>query len=334
MIYTDGFTYHKNIIADDLKIRQSLLANGGYRVFSFTWDDVDSLMDKDKRKTKLDQAGHPWITRALPKERETIIGQLNLKRPDWPGTGALTGLTAFISMLSLPEADRDALWLDKARYSFLGNLLSQEPEGDGLTALGTRIGLPLNPNGRYSRIRLSCANSLPDTEGHELTLVLEPPHSGKIPDLSGWLVFDDNVPADELEWQSLLDLLNLYQIFPKFAITARSFASEPDWMNQFFPEQTNVDDDWRNIYQEALAEWKSFIEHLASVNAPLPVVGYEFEDSDGSVCGCAELAWPDRKIAVFRDESDYSATGILSEWRRFLWSPDRAFPEIDFGGNA
>ena len=54
---------------------------------------------------------------------------------------------------------------------------------------------------------------------------------------------------------------------------------------------------------------RNVVRTCASEGLPLPSVGYELEDDRGSVCAEAELAWPDKKLALLLPEqSHYEGT--------------------------
>ena len=323
IVFTDGYSYHKNSIANDLRIRLALVSSGKYRVFSFSWEDVTAVLEK--RMTELDALGHPWINAKITNEQAKTLQALRLDRQSWPGADQLMGLKPLIAMLSLPEADRDALWIDKARHSFMSNLVSTPPEPDGVEALSIRTGLRLKSGGLYSRRMLS-----PDGM-HELTMVLEPPESGMVPDLSGWMVFDDTRESEQVDWNALLDLVNLYQVLPRFYFACASLSTEEDWMTAYVIQAAPVSDTWFELRDLVLADWLPFLEHLKSLGAPLPEIGYEFMDDEGRVLFSAELAWPERRVAVLAGSTEPIAQ--VEGWTFLSWSPETPFPEINFGGS-
>jgi DEAD/DEAH box helicase domain-containing protein len=42
-VFTDGFQYHKDIVADDTLKREAIRRSGRFRVFSLSWKDVESV---------------------------------------------------------------------------------------------------------------------------------------------------------------------------------------------------------------------------------------------------------------------------------------------------
>lgn len=325
VVFTDGYSYHQDSVAQDLRIRLALSMSRKYRVFSFSWDDVTGPLEK--RDTEQDGLGHPWINPGISPEKVRRLEYMKLDRRAWPGCEHLMGMKPFVAMLSLPQAERESLWLDKARYSFLANMLLKKPEADGIDALARRTGLQLDPKGTYFR-----TFPVPDAS-HELTMILEPPRTGTVPELSGWMVFDDMHDFGQKDWNSLLDLINLYQILPRFVFGCASLAVENDWMTSSLAGTQSSETGWFEIHELVLGEWQVLVEYVRTRGAPLPEAGYEFLDSSGSVTVCAELAWPEEKIAILHDKIDRSSVALPEGWTLFFWSPDGPFPEISFGGS-
>jgi len=150
------------------------------------------------------------------------------------------------------------------------------------------------------------------------------------PDPYGWIVFDDTAEIDERDWNSLLDMINFYQIFPGFHWNARTAVHSLDWAGtdeRPVPERV---DEWQPLSTEVLACWRPLFDHLRASGAPLPVIGYEFVSPDQTVLFMAEIAWPELRVAIV-DE----AQGVveIADWTLYTWSPDKTFPAIDFGGH-
>jgi hypothetical protein len=60
---------------------------------------------------------------------------------------------------------------------------------------------------------------------------------------------------------------------------------------------------------------QEFVRSWAKWERPLPVVGFELQDSKGRVCGQAELAWPQKKIAaVFSEDEQGRASFEKHGW--------------------
>lgn len=321
VIFTDGFRYHKDIVAKDLHERLAIARSGQYRVFSFSWEDVAGIAER--RPSELEKAGHPWIRPRLDPKSARMLGRFRLAKTPWPGYDDEAGLEALVAMLSMPEDERERLWLDKALYSALGWLFSSPQPAESIEALGLRTGISLKPRAKHAEAALS-----PGKE-HSLTLILDGDSTEEKPELAGWLRFDDRTEIERLEWNALLELVNFYQVLPRFAFAAASRADEPDWMRAALErraESGRGDDDWTSVMDCALASWRPLIAQLRDRGEDLPEVGYEAVDEAGTVLFTAELAWPRRRIALLAAPLDGGVE--LPDWTLIPWSPQDPYPEF------
>ena len=186
-----------------------------------------------------------------------MIQHFPLSRQSWPGCDIDTGLVPFISMLSLAEKERETIWLDKTRYSALSHLFSTPPNAS-IASLVDTTGIGFSDTCRFITRELSQGT------GHTLTIVFEPTDNNSVPNLPGWIVFNDTEDFSRADWNSLLELINLYQILPRFAFTAKSTASAPDWMSPAFQEidshetsHTVEHDQWLAVEEFSVGHWFS-----------------------------------------------------------------------------
>lgn len=99
---------------------------------------------------------------------------------------------------------------------------------------------------------------------------------------------------------------------PQEAIVIRTDASlSPTQPKPISPEYAGVLD----LCDERC---KDFLESWIGKGLPLPEVGYELKDESGRICAQAELAWPEKKVAVllpedFAHKPDFESRG----WRGF-----------------
>ena len=326
IVYTDGFRFHKDSVAEDLHIRLALSLSGQYRVFSFSWDDVASIAEN--RPSELDRSGNPWLGHTIKNETAKMLQQFNLDRNSWDGCTDETGLIAFISMLSMNEKERERLWLDKALFSALSHILSTQPSPESIESLSERTGILFKPQSRFIEKELT-----PET-GHKLSFVFEPPENEQAPNTPGWLVFNDTVEFQRSEWNSLLELINFYQILPQFAFATKSRAVATDWMSSAFisnKTESSIDDNnWTALEDFILVSWKPLVRYISELSLPIPEVGYEEIDSSGAVIFSAELAWPQEHFAILAHPR--TETDPPTDWTLVHWSPDQPYPDINFGG--
>lgn len=88
-VFTDGWTYHADIFAEDCAKRQSIL-NQGMRVWTLYWDDVMARVESDgKDPTAVDLRNLPPLVRAAPPAqiypqwRAAVKGLTGKEPPEW-----------------------------------------------------------------------------------------------------------------------------------------------------------------------------------------------------------------------------------------------------------
>lgn len=85
-VFTDGWTYHSDILADDCAKRQSIL-NQGMRCWTLYWDDVTARAEEEG--TEIDHRGLPPLVRAAPPApiypqwRTAVKGLTGTEPPEW-----------------------------------------------------------------------------------------------------------------------------------------------------------------------------------------------------------------------------------------------------------
>lgn len=321
VVYTDGFRFHRESIAEDIRIRQALISSGLYRVFSLSWDDVVCVAEH--RPSALHRAGHPWITSEVPSAVDRALRQLPLARGEWPGTTEETGMIALIAMLSLGEADRERLWLAKAQFSITRAFFSCTQASESVEALSGRTGITFSPGARHGERFLGTESR------HTLTLVQSPPKAAEVPDTVGWVIFDDTEDFSREDWNGMLECMNYYQVLPRFAFGSKTMAADHEWMAAAFGmREREVSPDWAAVADCVLATWKPLVFHLHEQGVPLPEVGYEELNAEGLVSFTAELAWPDRRLAILAAAEELPK---MEGWRFIQWNPDKPFPDLDLG---
>ena len=109
-------------------------------------------------------------------------------------------------------------------------------------------------------------------------------------------------------WNAVLRAFNLLQFLPGgWWITHEGVASNR------YPDYAPADDappqaaastasaDWEAAIELAAPELHEAMKPWAANGLPAPQVGYELADSAGKVLAEAELAWPERRMAVLED---------------------------------
>ena len=144
-----------------------------------------------------------------------------------------------------------------------------------------------------------------------LALPLSAVRNGEPDDMTAIVHLHDDAPTREHPryrpiWNGVLRLYNLLQFLPGAWWTTR-IGVERDC----YPEYARTDqpppvsghpDCWEEAMELAAPELRSAMEQWSELSLPVPEAGFELSGPAGRVIGEAELAWPDRKVAVLLSE--------------------------------
>jgi DEAD/DEAH box helicase domain-containing protein len=310
-VFTDGWQYHKHIVAEDLAKRMAVAKSGRFAVWTLIWDDLDTA---PRAESAPDSTA--WD--------ELLLGPANrvvTRLCEAQGIASLAAfhrLSPFLQLHRRLAAGRhDAL---RRLAGVLGAAMSVPP-GDDAALQGFKRGA--------FRCRLDDYGLLPDTSmhrwGHRAWSAAVQWLAGLSPEqLQQWMTGQaaspaepvvlvqwqpDDVPEVDLQrrwrhlWQCLNLLLPLRHLWAGHDEMAglSSFQASPALRQA---EQT-FDSHWQTALELASPDVQAWLLALAHAGTPLPEVGFELIDGHGRVLAEAELAWVSLKIAVLL--ADYQA---------------------------
>jgi len=338
-VFTDGFQYHADVKAGNLRVgadtaqRMAIMRSGRYRVWSLTWQDVESRFGKN---------GNGYFVNAFTP-RKSGIQKLLAAYDEQYATKSLSQiaeLNAFECLIAYLANPSRALW---GVYSFIlgisyqknqlcfcdlslaeqagQTLLAEKPWADiqfpelATTADGTEFAACWHQDDKIGRPLLAttaCGTKQdlrPETTD-ACNVVLR--------------LFDDHDLAESdgfrSVWNGFLHALNLLQFLPKFrAVTTQGLIEQ---VYAAIPETApaaSVSGSDRLLHRqfEAIQELCApsvapILQTLCAAAKCPPEPGYELAGEHGQVAGTAELAWPDAKIAVLlpEQENDRHVFGI------------------------
>ncbi len=328
-VYLDGKAWHAsegvNRMSGDVRKREALRRNHKYLVWTLTWDD---LVEGDK----------PLPT--LPLNTETLN-----------------------AMPEFADNDRTAvqLWLQRSNpMSLLDRLLMHGSEqlmrvwqkAAGMLALSFNT-----PEGRCSaplyQLRTLIEQGSDDIadwhreEGEvmvasvredELWRMVTMVTQDKINDRRFDQVITrisfnsdkaDDSAAYTQEWRAFWHLYNVLQVLPDFHATTPELGRDG---YQYESMNDAADDDADILCPEDLedldADWIELLCGLKLLDKPEAF--YEGINEDGDIIGTAEVAWEDKKIAVFRPQDTETAEAFAKlGWTTFVWGkPDELADEL------
>ena len=123
-------------------------------------------------------------------------------------------------------------------------------------------------------------------------------------------------------WNGVLRLYNLLQFLPGAWWTTRGGTERnlyPEYASTVQPSPVSVPPDgWEEAMELTVPELRPAMEQWSALGLPLPEVGYELSGPAGRVIAEAELAWPERTIAVVLAEyPDSKSPFEKAGWRVF-----------------
>ena len=113
-------------------------------------------------------------------------------------------------------------------------------------------------------------------------------------------------------WRQFWLLTNLLQFLPDYAAVSaefiRQFVAKPaaPGAQSETPVPSTADPAWAEALKFADPECATLLAVCQETGLQAPVVGFELFDPSGAIVAQAELAWPDRRIAVFLPDQDES----------------------------
>ncbi|MEA5523698.1 Zn-binding domain-containing protein [Nodularia spumigena] len=320
VIFTDGWEYHHQRIAQDFQQRLAILRSGQFWCWSLTWDDVAKQVDKNHRSpiispdgldcqlnnSKFQQAEQQFYAQyqcshLRPLETEGSFEWLMyyLAQPDsqnWQNWALLRTLAQANSAGTQSQLDTiaadisaEAIAAWEVPPKFITGVVKVSQNLRVFTLVDSSRHRQLDGNGSLVLVQLDDVTQW-DT-------------GGEVSYAYGTLRERTEIQGD---WQAALRLLNLYQFLPhSYAVTTSTHKSGITPSAARMPSSTTVtarthsDRQWEQVRELTVeAELLPAIDRMSQLGWLTPEVGYELENERGTVVAIAELAWLEAKIAV------------------------------------
>lgn len=368
-VFTDGWQYHKDRVLDDLAKRQAIAHSGKFSVWTLTWSDVSAAVQYDQVNPVSGSAangatagnsapgGHsPWrsllsgkavgaFDKLLQSNRIQALNAFHQQPAFLQLHARLAGHThrqmerlagALAISLLAPLSDAAAAQAEKeGRQAMREGAFWQQLKGYGLledesfARWGYRsIGSDIQFMAGMSNDALKRWMAGDPARQHDPALVVQ---WNPVVDSSAGLP-----DSKQTAWHQLWQVLNLL-------LPLRSAWVGQEGMDELAQLArgalaTSVDRPfsqiWEPIMDLAAAEVQPWLQQLARQGVSLPEVGYELMGSDERVLAEAELAWPDRKVAVLTPSDQDGLDNPDRErmmgmgWTVFVVSTESALDEL------
>lgn len=332
-IFTDGFTYHKDEVADDTLKREAIHRSGNFRVWSLSYKDVQEAFAKQD----------PYATQTLDANKMPLVKGYNMQMKKYPGNHLspekMTALELLLQYLSLPKAESEFQQQANAYAAALLNPQQMRMEiefnswqqkvnhiceethfSDIQFAFRETIFGQWHPNSKEAQAAVSCLAGIDMKEKSTVVAAILEDRPELRPEAQY-----------EAEWNGLWHFCNVMQFANTFiAVTERGLEQEvylalniPNSAADTDGEADEADEGgWDNVLQQ-LSEFAdegelAFVHTLQQAGVPVPdVIMEDLMDGD-TVIDNVELGWSQLKCAFILQECDEARHNVeQAGWQVF-----------------
>ncbi len=332
-VFTDGKSYHIDIVGEDAQKRMAIREGLGWTVWSLTWQDVMEKSDRKEESTaKALFAPEALANAELTKQ---TLGKSHLAE-----ISRKSSFDLLLEYLAAPDGDQrfgtyaagTALGMLKLRESGDPAYMEEWKKGySALTELRWSIPVPV-----FKKVLIGIHNPVPGLRIY-VNLPAEGVKGGK--DAEGKPVrlfdetrvtlvaaLDDRLPEKQLipAWRGFLYAGNLFQFVPK-ALLATESGMEAHAYDLLVDEDVKMDGaittdpKWQEIIDGLVdQELMDMAKRLRNEGIPAPEAGLYSEEDDAPM---SEFQWNEKKVLVqSEDESEYKAFLQAQGWK--VYGPD------------
>lgn len=348
VIFTDGFQFHKDRVADDTLKRIAIMRSGNFRVWSFSWRDVQSIFSAQG-----DYCTDTLNAMKMPSGTTMYQSTVRAAQADSIRPVKMSSFELLMRYLAEPEAENmftaharayALSLLDPAKFR---NALSFLSWNDNMSEVIQETHFV---DEAFEQGRTLFGKWTPRAENIHLTVYsgiqVEKMKQDKDAFVAICAMLDDRpeLRSDkyENEWNGLWQFSNVMQFDPVFIPVSMSglqtrvylalpvITSEDTKMASDLAVDT---DEWKETYEYLFDdEVKEFAHRLSKMNVPVPdEIGCDITSDSGEVLAMAEFAWTSAKVAYLSpgQEEDKAALKSLG-WH--LIDEETDITSIEFGG--
>lgn len=332
VVYTDGFLYHKDKVADDTLKREAIRRSGNFRIWSLSWKDVQSVF-----RAQGDYATETLNASKMPSGSRMYVPAVNEANAESLKPDKMPPMELLVQYLENPNAE-ELFTTHAVAYAF--SLLSPSDMGNSViftewnlavSGITEMLGLD-NPTFELGKSVFGIWK--PRTTNAHMTVyggvLAEDMKKNKFKaDAIVYVVLDDiaanRTEKYEPEWNGIWQFYNVLQFLPSFA--GVSAVGLKDGIYNKVPlmvlKDTGTADATSAAWSQDVLEQllddraKAFSAKCAELGVPAPeTVGFELEDEKGTVVGEAEMAWERFKVAFLLEEQEESKETFIAEgWK-------------------
>ena len=301
-VFMDGFTYHRDSLADDTLKRMAILRSEGYYVWSLTWEDFHhERLNRDGDFFPLDSRRkfHKHFDN-FARKFESQLNGFNVQSKA-RSAGSFDLLKAY---LTDPEPNK---WQALAYCHGVINIMDTQSVED-LEKYSPDWFIKewsLRPNSKTGAFYIQ------NDGKHKGCVAVNLVNNETIDPLMlrVFIYLDDHAqsePSFKPSWNEFLRAMNLFQfLHPRtgfFCATGLDDSEHYEGLDSGSPPPI-LSSEWITVLEESSeTSYNRLLGKLSDLDAPAPELGFEIRTSQNKILTTAEIAWPDKKTAFLYDE--------------------------------
>lgn len=347
-IFTDGFIYHKDKVADDTLKREAVRRSGRYRVWSLSWRDVQSVFQQQG-----DYATETLVAAKMPYGNKMYQPTVNAARADTIKPDKMSPLELLMFYLDLDNAEE--IFAAQARAYSL-SLLEPAKASSSLAFLEWNdtfdkvIEQTHFTDDNFVQPGTFFGKWIPRSTNAHLTIysgiLVADMQTNRTAPVSVCAVLDDrlNIRTDkyENEWNGFWHFVNVMQFAERFIAACTTGIEQLAYyslsistttgraLNSAPAEYGDAWDEIRDIIFDAEAVIMAEKLRALGITAP-DKVGFELVDAIGEVFATIEFVWTDKLIGFMTIEQTEDKQRAEAAGWKILTTSDVISTEL-FGG--
>lgn len=331
-IFTDGYMYHKDIIASDMVKRMAILNSGKFYVWSLTWKDIEDVFNSQ---------GSYYINYLNPDRLplgSKFTGMINGFGISSLKINEKTSFEFLLDYLLNPNKAEDFI---KLTFVYTLCMLNMNSAKDKSIFENWKQDLEIKArvNGLVdfynSNVATLCGQSLTEFLEVDTCITMESMKNKLFDTPLVVATLDDTEEHRdedfEKHWNGFLNAYNLFQFNPvslfmtKKGIQSRMYDSI---ISNFVERKYNYeqgnstfDKAWNDVIEICDESCNELLKSLANENISCPgeeSVGHELINDEEEVIGMAEIVWEEKKVAIITmDQEEFKEIYIEYGWTIF-----------------
>ena len=316
-IFTDGFIYHKDKVADDTLKREAIRRSGRYRVWSLSWRDVQSVF-----LAQGDYATQTLAHEKMPsgaKMYQPTVGKAEVLKPGKMSTFEL--LMRYLDLndaQSLFETQARAYSLSLLEPSKATNSLSFVDWNDVIGKANSQVHFSEEEFVQPGTFFGTWVPRSSDSHFYAYAgILVERMKADKNAPVTVLALLDDRTDSRtdkyEQEWNGFWQFFNVLQFNRNFVAVCSTGLDKHAYVPLPYGYTYTVAEDTApsDVSEEGWGEIRKMIfdddtatvvDALEDKGIAMPEVGYELIDDSGEVIADIELAWTKLKIGFMTEE--------------------------------